>query len=69
MVVFDDLEDYAKTKNDSIALRAIAECKASLNKLIVKMEGLAATFDRIAERSRVYLSSQRVNPALIRAVV
>lgn len=52
MRVLDDLEQYSKSSNDDIALRAVTECRASLQKLIVKMDGLEAGFDRIAERSR-----------------
>jgi autophagy-related protein 11 len=52
MSVLDDLEQYAKASNDNIALRTVMESKASLNKLIVKMDGLETGFDRIAERSR-----------------
>ena len=50
--MLDDLENYAKTSNDDVSLRAVNECKASLNKLIIKMDGLETGFDRIAERSR-----------------
>ncbi|KAJ3556242.1 hypothetical protein NP233_g12022 [Leucocoprinus birnbaumii] len=56
--VLDDLEQYAKASNDEVALRAVAECKASLGKLIVKMDGLEIGFDRIAERSPIEAEEQ-----------
>jgi autophagy-related protein 11 len=52
MNVLGDLEQYAKSVNDDIALKAVNECRASLNKLIGKMDGLEMNFDRMAERSR-----------------
>lgn len=50
--MLDDLEHYAKASNDHVSLRAVTDCKASLNKLIMKMDGLETGFDRVAERSR-----------------
>jgi autophagy-related protein 11 len=52
MNVLSDLEQHAKSVNDDIALKAVNECRASLNKLIGKMDGLEINFDRMAERSR-----------------
>jgi len=50
--VLDDLEHYAKASDDHVSLQAVTESKTSLNKLIMKMDGLETGFDRIAERSR-----------------
>jgi autophagy-related protein 11 len=49
-----DLEAYAQTRLHSspIALDAVRGCRASLEKLISKMDALEAGFDKIAERSR-----------------
>ncbi|KAG6830914.1 hypothetical protein H0H87_006837 [Tephrocybe sp. NHM501043] len=49
--VLDDLDQYAQSSSDAAALRAVRECRAALDKLITKMDGLEAGFDRIAERS------------------
>ncbi|KAG6868033.1 hypothetical protein C0993_008183, partial [Termitomyces sp. T159_Od127] len=56
--VFNDLEQYAQTSNDAVAIRAVRECRAALDKLVAKMDGLEAGFDRIAERS--LLSASRI---------
>ncbi|KAF5356786.1 hypothetical protein D9756_006559 [Leucocoprinus leucothites] len=64
--VLDDLEQYTKASNDDIALRAVNECKVSLNRLIVKMDGLETGFDRIAERS--LLSASRVSTSRRRSI-
>jgi autophagy-related protein 11 len=49
-----DLEAYTQTRLHSspIALDAVRSCRASLEKLIFKMDALEAGFDKIAERSR-----------------
>lgn len=52
MNILGDLEKDAESVNDITALKAVDECRASLNKLIGKMEGLEINFDRMAERSR-----------------
>ncbi|KAG6840471.1 hypothetical protein C0991_006497 [Blastosporella zonata] len=56
--VLDDLDHYAQTSSDPAALRAVRECRGALDKLVVKMDGLEAGFDRIAERS--LLSASRL---------
>ncbi|KAG6916954.1 hypothetical protein DXG01_004503 [Tephrocybe rancida] len=56
--VLDDLEQYAQTNSDAAALRAVRECRGALDKLIVKMDGLEAGFDRIAERSSIEADQQ-----------
>ena len=52
--VLTDLETYAQTRlnKSPIALDAVRNCRASLDKLITKMDALEAAFDKIAERSR-----------------
>jgi len=47
-----DLEQFARSNNDPVALSAIIETHSSLEKLVAKMDSLEAGFDRIAERSR-----------------
>lgn len=49
--VLDDLENASRTANDLVALAAVRECRAALEKLVVKMDSLESGFDRIAERS------------------
>ncbi|KAH0581434.1 Autophagy-related protein 11 [Termitomyces sp. J132] len=56
--VFDDLDQYAQTSSDDAALGAVRECRAALDKLVAKMDGLEVGFDRIAERS--LLSASRI---------
>lgn len=51
MLLLDDLESFAKKSQDPVALASIKDTRAGLDKLISKMEGLEANFDRIAERS------------------
>lgn len=63
--VLDDLEELSRTSNDGAALSAVRECKASLDKLVAKMDGLESGFDRIAERSRQFISSSKFNRCLI----
>ena len=50
--ILDELESYARTSDAPTAAKAIAECRASLEKLIGKMDNLELGFDKIAERSR-----------------
>jgi hypothetical protein len=50
--VLDDLAQYSQSSNDTAALTAVRECRISLEKLVIRMDGLEAGFDRIAERSR-----------------
>ena len=57
--ILDDLERYARSTGDPEALKAVQECKASLDKLVIKMDSLEAGFDRIAERS--LLSASRLS--------
>ncbi|KAG6828174.1 hypothetical protein H0H92_008905 [Tricholoma furcatifolium] len=56
--VFDDLDSYAQTSSDATSLRAVRECRAALDKLVAKMDGLEAGFDRIAERSSIEADQQ-----------
>ncbi|KAF9061726.1 hypothetical protein BDP27DRAFT_1428649 [Rhodocollybia butyracea] len=57
--VLDDLEEFSRSSNDGAALSAVRECRSSLEKLVLKMDGLESGFDRIAERS--LLSASRVS--------
>ncbi|KAL0062038.1 oligomeric, coiled-coil, peripheral membrane protein [Marasmius tenuissimus] len=57
--VLDDLEGGARTQNDGAALSAVRECRAGLEKLVAKMDGLESGFDKIAERS--LLSASRLS--------
>ncbi|KIM47021.1 hypothetical protein M413DRAFT_267979 [Hebeloma cylindrosporum] len=57
--VLDELESYARTSDAPTAAKAIAECRASLEKLISKMDNLELGFDKIAERS--LLSQSRIS--------
>lgn len=53
--ILDELESYARTSDAPTAAQAITECRASLEKLISKMDNLELGFDKIAERSREFL--------------
>ncbi|GLB42084.1 putative autophagy-related protein 11 [Lyophyllum shimeji] len=64
--VLDDLERYAQSSGDAAALRAVRECRAALDKLVAKMDGLEAGFDRIAERS--LLSASRISISRRRSI-
>ncbi|KAL0959683.1 hypothetical protein HGRIS_011381 [Hohenbuehelia grisea] len=64
--VLADLEQHSRSTNDAIALGAIAECRASLEKLIIKMDSLESGFDRIAERS--LLSASRLSSSRRRSL-
>ncbi|KAF9443803.1 putative peripheral membrane protein [Macrolepiota fuliginosa MF-IS2] len=66
MRVLDDLERYSQSSNDEAALRVVSECRVSLQKLIVKMDGLEIGFDRIAERS--LLSASRLSSSRRRSI-
>ncbi|KAJ7635147.1 putative peripheral membrane protein [Roridomyces roridus] len=57
--VLDDLDSAARVANDDVALAAVQECRASLEKLVLKMDSLESGFDRIAERS--LLSASRLS--------
>ncbi|KAF6744689.1 hypothetical protein DFP72DRAFT_825267 [Ephemerocybe angulata] len=56
--VLEDLEQYARTSGDTMALSALQESSNSLQKLVGKMDTLETGFDKIAERS--LLSASRV---------
>ncbi|KAG6837101.1 hypothetical protein H0H93_014705 [Arthromyces matolae] len=56
--LLDDLDDYAQTNNDAVALGAVRECRTALDRLIGKMDGLETNFDRIAERSPIEADQQ-----------
>ncbi|KAJ7645117.1 putative peripheral membrane protein [Mycena polygramma] len=58
LLVLDDLENASRAANDLVALAAVRECRAALEKLVVKMDSLESGFDRIAERS--LLSASRL---------
>ena len=49
--VFDDLERFARESPDPSALTSVKDARDGLDKLVSKMDGLQAGFDRIAERS------------------
>lgn len=51
--VLRDLETFAKSTNDAAAIRSVEEARASLERLIGKMDGIESGFDRIAEKSRM----------------
>ncbi|KAJ7635889.1 hypothetical protein B0H17DRAFT_1164119 [Mycena rosella] len=57
--VLDDLESASRAADDAIAVAAVCECRAALEKLVGKMDSLEAGFDRIAERS--LLSASRLS--------
>ncbi|KAF7325634.1 ATG11 domain-containing protein [Mycena kentingensis (nom. inval.)] len=52
--MFDELQDACRAENDTVALAAVRECRTALDKLVVKMDSLESSFDRIAERSCSY---------------
>ena len=49
--VLDDLEHFAKSTGDAAAMSSVKEARASMERLIGKMDGIESGFDRIAERS------------------
>ncbi|KAH9478358.1 Autophagy-related protein 11 [Psilocybe cubensis] len=60
--VLDDLEQYSRASQNSVALKAVRECRFALEKLIGKMDNLELGFDKIAERSllsRSHISQSR----------
>ncbi|ESK91982.1 autophagy-related protein 11 [Moniliophthora roreri MCA 2997] len=57
--LLDDLEEVSRSHNEPAALSAVRECKVGLERLVAKMDGLEAGFDKIAERS--LLSSSRIS--------
>ena len=59
MHTLEDLEHFAQDGHNSIAQASVREVKAALERLVVKMDGLEAGFDKIAERSCECLSSSR----------
>ena len=59
MHTLEDLEHFAQDGHNSIAQASVREVKAALERLLVKMDGLEAGFDKIAERSCEYSSSLR----------
>ncbi|KAI0298723.1 putative peripheral membrane protein [Multifurca ochricompacta] len=67
--VIEDLEQYAQSlKDNDVALANIRETRASLQRLVNKMDSLESGFDRIAERSllsssRLALSKRRLSDA------
>ena len=59
MHTLEDLEHFAQDGHNSIAQASVREVKAALERLVVKMDGLEAGFDKIAERSCECFSSSR----------
>ncbi|KAK7041445.1 oligomeric, coiled-coil, peripheral membrane protein [Paramarasmius palmivorus] len=59
--VLDELEEVSQSQNDSAALSAVRECKTGLERLVAKMDGLEAGFDKIAERSSLEAEEQMYN--------
>ena len=53
--VLDDLEHFAKESSDTVAEASVQEARLKLDKLIGKMDSLESGFDRIAERSCMFL--------------
>jgi autophagy-related protein 11 len=47
----DELGQSFQAQNDTIAFTAVKECRAALEKLVTKMDGIEAGFDKIAEKS------------------
>ncbi|KAJ7193554.1 putative peripheral membrane protein [Mycena pura] len=57
--MLDELEQASRGSNDAAALAAVRECRAALDQLVIKMDTLESSFDRIAERS--LLSASRLS--------
>lgn len=57
--VLSDLESWARSGSDPVAMGSVQEARSAVDKLIVKMDNLEAGFDRIAERS--LLSASRLS--------
>ncbi|KAK2461273.1 hypothetical protein APHAL10511_006800 [Amanita phalloides] len=62
--MFDDLGQHAS--QDPVALNAVKECRAGLDKLVSKMDSLESSFDKIAERS--LLSASRLSSSRKRSL-
>ncbi|KAF8740023.1 hypothetical protein AX14_008943 [Amanita brunnescens Koide BX004] len=62
--IFDDLTQHAS--RDPVALKAVNECRGSLDKLVSKMDSLESSFDKIAERS--LLSASRLSSSRKRSL-
>ncbi|KAI0346465.1 putative peripheral membrane protein [Trametopsis cervina] len=58
LLVLHDLEHFCRESSHDVALASVREARVGLDKLIQKMDGLEAGFDRIAERS--LLSASRL---------
>ncbi|KAH9836395.1 uncharacterized protein C8Q71DRAFT_762403 [Rhodofomes roseus] len=56
--VLDDLDHFAEASQDPSAVSSVREARASLDRLVGKMDSLESGFDRIAERS--LLSASRL---------
>lgn len=57
--VLSDLESWARSGSDPVAMGSVQEARSAVDKLIAKMDNLEAGFDRIAERS--LLSASRLS--------
>ena len=55
--MLDDLERFARDAKDPAAEGSVQEARLKLDKLIDKMDSLEPGFERIAERSRTYVSA------------
>ncbi|KAF8190503.1 hypothetical protein BJ912DRAFT_1100883 [Pholiota molesta] len=73
MRILEDLETAARSSNATMALKAVRESRAALQKQINKMDGLELAFDKLAERtllsqSRLSQSRRRSTEAEERAI-
>ncbi|KAG2142447.1 putative peripheral membrane protein [Suillus clintonianus] len=57
--VLSDLESWARSSSDPVAMGSVQEARTAVDKVIAKMDNLEAGFDRIAERS--LLSASRLS--------
>ncbi|KAG1745295.1 putative peripheral membrane protein [Suillus lakei] len=57
--VLSDLESWARSSSDPVAMGSVQEARSAVDRLIAKMDNLEAGFDRIAERS--LLSASRLS--------
>ncbi|KAF9530274.1 hypothetical protein CPB83DRAFT_763691 [Crepidotus variabilis] len=66
--VMDELDAFARARlnSDPAALSAVGDCRATLEKLIGKMDNLETGFDKIAERS--LLSQSRISMSRRRSI-
>lgn len=69
IMVLGDLEHFAKSTRDAAAIGSVKETRASLERLIGKMDGIESGFDRIAERSRESSNSETSIQSLTNAGV